>query len=148
MSFCPHCHHSVDLTDDLCQWCGALLSATPAGNSTPFSTSRSSRFCAVCKSSLGPDADFCKTCGAVAEPLLSVGKYPTRSTRELNTGDLLDGKYEVLHPMDSGGMGRVYFAYNATLKRYVVIKTLLSEDDPQLVAQSIKEREFLGEFNH
>ncbi|GHO95408.1 hypothetical protein KSF_054560 [Reticulibacter mediterranei] len=45
-------------------------------------------------------------------------------------------------------MGAVYLADDQILKRRVVIKALLSEDDPDLVAQSVKEREFLAAIKH
>jgi len=45
-------------------------------------------------------------------------------------------------------MGSVCLAEDLTLKRKVVIKALLNNNDPEMVAQSVKEREFLAEINH
>jgi serine/threonine protein kinase len=45
-------------------------------------------------------------------------------------------------------MGAVFLAEDQLLKRQVVIKALLSENDPDLIAQSIKEREFLAAIKH
>jgi serine/threonine-protein kinase PknG len=45
-------------------------------------------------------------------------------------------------------MGAVYLAEDQILKRPVVIKALLSGDDPELAAQSVKEREFLAAMKH
>jgi serine/threonine-protein kinase PknG len=45
-------------------------------------------------------------------------------------------------------MGAVYLAEDLLLRRKVVIKTLLDSSDPELVAMSIKEREFLAAIKH
>lgn len=45
-------------------------------------------------------------------------------------------------------MGSVFLAEDQLLKRQVVIKALLSENDQDLIAQSIKEREFLAAIKH
>ncbi|GHO48800.1 hypothetical protein KSX_69630 [Ktedonospora formicarum] len=66
----------------------------------------------------------------------------------MQRGALLNGKYSVLKEIGAGGMGAVYLAEDVVLKRRVVIKALLSDDDPDLVAQSVKEREFLAAIKH
>ena len=63
-------------------------------------------------------------------------------------GTMLAGKYRLEKIIGSGGMGSVHLAEDITLKRKVVIKTLLNSDDPELVELSVKEREFLAEINH
>src|SRR5262249_9510235 len=68
--------------------------------------------------------------------------------KKLKPNDILQGKYQIQNSIGSGGMGSVYLAYDLSLKRHVVIKGLLSENDPDLVEQSIKEREFLAALKH
>ncbi len=48
----------------------------------------------------------------------------------------------------SGGMGAVWLAEDLVLHRKVVIKALLNSADPELVEQSVKEREFLAQLKH
>jgi serine/threonine-protein kinase PknG len=54
----------------------------------------------------------------------------------------------ITREIGEGGMGAVLLAEDQLLKRSVVMKALLSEDDPDLIAQSIKEREFLAAIKH
>ncbi len=61
---------------------------------------------------------------------------------------MLNGKYKIVKEIGEGGMGAVYLAEDEVLKRRVVIKGLLSEDDPDMVEQSVKEREFLAAIKH
>ena len=68
-------------------------------------------------------------------------------TSRLKLGSVLNGKYD--HQSDwLRRHGAVYLAEDPLLKRPVVIKALLSSDDPDLVAQSVKEREFLAAIKH
>jgi serine/threonine-protein kinase PknG len=63
-------------------------------------------------------------------------------------GSVINDKYRIVKPIGSGGMGSVYLAEDLVLKRQVVIKTLLTDATPDIVAQSIKEREFLASIKH
>jgi len=71
-----------------------------------------------------------------------------KHVKKLQPNDVLHGKYQIHKSVGEGGMGIVYLAQDLVLKRHVVIKALLSEDDPGLVAQSIQEREFLAALKH
>ena len=79
--------------------------------------------------------------GFVASPAASVASI-------LQMGSILNNKYKIVKQVGSGGMGAVYLAEDLVLKRQVVIKALLSDDDPDMVEQSVKEREFLAEIKH
>ena len=51
-----------------------------------------------------------------------------------NGGEILDGTYEILKEIGSGGTGVVYLAYHRRLKKYVVVKKLkTSMRDPQKI---------------
>jgi serine/threonine-protein kinase PknG len=84
----------------------------------------------------------------VTGPAGSFASTPGSTTTGLQIGSILNNKYKVTRTIGAGGMGSVYLADDLVLKRQVVIKGLLSEDDPDLVEQSIKEREFLAAIKH
>ena len=67
----------------------------------------------------------------------------------LSTGDRL-GPYEILAPLGAGGMGEVYRARDARLKRQVAIKILppLLAADPDRLARLQREAEVLASLNH
>ena len=67
----------------------------------------------------------------------------------LSTGDRL-GPYEILAPLGAGGMGEVYRARDARLKRQVAIKILppLLAADPDRLARLQREAEVLAALNH
>jgi serine/threonine-protein kinase len=70
-------------------------------------------FCPSCHAE-NPDAsEACFTCG--------------RALYALTQGVVLNQRYEVLSPLGSGGMGRVYKAYDRVLDEHVAIKVLRSE---------------------
>src|SRR6266540_3423781 len=95
------------------------------------------RACPNCRQPLQPGDDICENCGAAPAP-----------TSRLNVGRVLNHKYKITKAIGSGGMGAVYLAEDQILKRPVVIKVLLSSDDPDLATQSVKEREFLAAIKH
>ena len=57
-------------------------------------------------------------------------------------------RYRKVRLLGTGGQGAVYLADDQVLKRQVVIKALLSDNDPEMAAQSVKEREFLAAIKH
>ena len=60
------------------------------------------------------------------------------------------GPYEILAPIDAGGMGEVYRALDTKLKREVVLKVLpdSSASEPERVARFQREAEVLAALNH
>ena len=60
------------------------------------------------------------------------------------------GSYEILSPIGSGGMGEVYRARDAKLKREVAIKILPGRvsTNPQHIARFQREAEVLASLNH
>src|SRR5437870_4357176 len=60
------------------------------------------------------------------------------------------GTYEIVSLLGKGGMGEVYRAHDAKLKREVAIKTLPDEfsRDPERVSRFQREAEALAALNH
>ncbi|BCL84258.1 serine/threonine-protein kinase [Ktedonobacteria bacterium brp13] len=99
---------------------------------------------------------FCNRCGfrfvvSTTSPAASaaIEQLPSvASQAPLTVGSILHNKYRITKEIGAGGMGTVYLAEDQILKRLVVIKVLLTDDDPDLVTQSVKEREFLAAIKH
>jgi serine/threonine-protein kinase PknG len=105
---------------------------------------------------------FCRKCGFnfVGSGLVTSSQLSTAhphfanqdglTAMEVREGMMLgeNGKYRVTKMIGKGGMGAVFLAEDTVLKRQVVIKALLHSDDPDMVAASIKEREFLAMVKH
>ena len=60
------------------------------------------------------------------------------------------GKYEIVSELGRGGMGVVYKAWEASLKRFVAIKMLSDRpsDDPALAARFLREAQAVADLNH
>jgi eukaryotic-like serine/threonine-protein kinase len=67
----------------------------------------------------------------------------------LTTGTRL-GPYEILAPLGAGGMGKVYRAHDAKLKRDVALKVLPEAfaQDPDRMLRFQREAEVLASLNH
>ncbi len=158
---CPNCQQTVSPGDDICENCGVVLATTSALKQTTASPvtniqqalSPLQEECPQCHAPRIPGVKFCNHCGyrfaTVTSPAASsaISQSNTfKQTTQLVQGSILNGKYKIVIEIGKGGMGAVYLADDITLKRRVVIKALLSEDDPELVAQSVKEREFLADI--
>lgn len=68
----------------------------------------------------------------------------------LKVGTILNGRYEIISAIGSGGMSYVYKAKDVTLKRLVAVKTLKEEysSDPGIVAKFSREAEAAGGLSH
>jgi serine/threonine-protein kinase PknG len=158
---CSTCKAPVEPGDDVCENCGMVLSAvtsatlvrttSPQVASTPPISALTE--CPRCHARRKPEAKFCNGCrlrydSAASAQLASQPAVAAPSTSGLRVGDLLNNKYKITREIGEGGMGAVFLAEDQLLKRQVVIKALLSENDPDLIAQSIQEREFLAAIKH
>jgi serine/threonine-protein kinase PknG len=158
MTVCPNCQQPISQGDEICEQCGVVLAtATITTRPTSFSPppSQQQEECPQCHSPHAPGVKFCNQCGfrfaTGSSPAASspVSQPPLAApTIQLGVGSLLHDKYRITKEIGAGGMGAVYLAEDQVLKRRVVIKALLSDDDPDLVAQSVKEREFLAAVKH
>ncbi len=118
--------------------------------------------CPSCSSPINDGDRFCRKCGFnfVGSGLVTSSKISTNTPHfasqtdggdiELTEGMMLgdNGKYRITKMIGKGGMGAVFLADDTILKRQVVIKALLHSDDADMVAASIKEREFLATVKH
>ncbi len=83
-------------------------------------------------------------CGNCREPFNFVTNRPS-----LSPGELVAGQYEILGPLAHGGMGWIYLGKdNAVSDRWVVLKGLLNQDDPDAIAAAVAERRFLAQIEH
>src|SRR4030042_5517353 len=57
------------------------------------------------------------------------------------------GRYEIICLLGEGGMGQVYKAYDPSLKRYVALK-ILSSDEPDLVERFLREARTQAQVQH
>ncbi len=107
------------------------------------------RFCSACGQPVGRASGdkpgrvtgFCSNCRT---PFDFVTNMPS-----LSAGELVGGQYEILGPIAHGGMGWIYLGRDrAVSNRWVVLKGLLNEDDPDAVASAVAERQFLARIEH
>jgi tRNA A-37 threonylcarbamoyl transferase component Bud32 len=58
------------------------------------------------------------------------------------------GQYQLIEPIGHGGMATVYKAYQESLDRYVAVKVLLSNRDPQFAARFKREARAIAALQH
>ncbi|WP_396125071.1 MULTISPECIES: serine/threonine protein kinase [unclassified Corynebacterium] len=67
----------------------------------------------------------------------------------LGPGDVVGDQYEVLGVLERGGMGWIYLAKDRNITgRVVVLKSIVSRDNPRDYAAAVAEREFLADITH
>lgn len=68
---------------------------------------------------------------------------------QLVAGEMVAGQYEILGPLAHGGMGWIYLGRDkAVSDRWVVLKGLLNDDDPDALIAAVAERQFLAQIEH
>ena len=107
------------------------------------------RFCSSCGRPVGRGEDgeagrvkgFCGSCRTRFD---FVTNEPS-----LRPGELVAGQYQILGPLAHGGMGWIYLGRDkAVSDRWVVLKGLLNEADPDAVLAAVAERQFLAQIDH
>src|SRR5580704_16270378 len=61
----------------------------------------------------------------------------TRSRREFAVGDTIDRKYQLVRPLEKGGMGEVWVAHNLALDVQVALKLILPEHGSELADERL-----------
>lgn len=104
--------------------------------------------CPFCGHALRPGARHCPNCGKKlprdARPTVEPVKI---ANSVLQPGLVIAERYGLESVLGEGGMGRAWKAFDQHLKKYVVIKTIVTEDD-QLREELRKEAEFLINIRH
>jgi serine/threonine protein kinase len=92
--------------------------------------------CPLCDAENDASAEACFTCG--------------RAFDALTQGFVLSGRYEVRRPVGSGGMGRVYEAFDRVLEEPVAIKVLRGEltGDPDMARRFRHEIKLARRISH
>ncbi|MFN8531514.1 MAG: tetratricopeptide repeat protein [Anaerolineae bacterium] len=138
---CPHCHKMTSTASGFCDECGlelatqALKPVTAAQVMATGEVANTGRLsCPFCGHSLRPNARHCPNCGkkltpegeakAKAKPVELEGPPSA-----LQIGKVVAERYGIEALLGQGGMGRAWKAYDRNLTKYVVIKTVATEDE-------------------
>ena len=121
--------------------------------------------CPNCQQPLREGAQFCTNCGARTVAVSGEEQAASLSTVEMDSvagkdegfeagdslvGRVLDGKYEIVAPLGSGGMGAVYRARRVHIGDEVAIKVLHSRltNDEKLVERFRREARAAAQLHH
>ncbi len=98
-----------------------------------------SRFCADCGTQLGP----AKGTSIIAEILQA-------PIRELTTGSIFVGRYQVIEELGKGGRGRVYKVFDTDIQEKVALKLLKPEiaSDAETIERFSNELKFARKISH
>jgi len=110
--------------------------------------------CPQCGSDNPADTSFCGRCGsrlnASADMPFSFTRTIQKQVTEFAKGSLIAGKYEIIEELGRGGMGVIYKAGDAKLKRTIALKFLSSVllGEPGHRARFLREAQTASALNH
>jgi serine/threonine protein kinase/Tfp pilus assembly protein PilF len=120
--------------------------------------------CPKCQYENPQDTRFCGNCAAPLRPKTSSSEvsFPAETmqtpVRELDTGSLFAGRYQVIEELGRGGMGRVYKVLDTKIREKVALKLIrpeIAEDHEALerfgnelrLARKIRHKNICGMFD-
>jgi serine/threonine protein kinase/Flp pilus assembly protein TadD len=91
--------------------------------------------CPRCRHDNPAETRFCGKCAAPLDPTALPTETIQAPLRELETGSLFAGRYQVIEELGRGGMGRVYKVHDTELNEKIALKLLRPEiaADPETV---------------
>jgi len=153
---CPHCHKMTSQASGFCDECGlelatqALKPVTAAQLMQTGTMEMADRSkCPNCGHTLRPNARHCPNCGKKLPRAEAPAPAPKTSgpPSALQVGLVIAERYGLETILGEGGMGRAWKAYDRHLNKYVVIKTMVTQDDA-LRRELQKEAEVLINIRH
>jgi len=91
--------------------------------------------CVRCRHDNPAETKFCGNCAAPLDPSALPTETLHAPIRELATGSIFAGRYQVIEELGRGGMGRVYKVHDTELNEKIALKLLRPEiaGDPETV---------------
>ena len=110
--------------------------------------------CPKCQFENPTDSSFCAKCGTQIKPskekFFSSTETLKTPIKELATGTIFAGRYEVIEELGKGGMGKVYKVFDKKIKEKVALKLLKPEiaSDEETIGRFSNELKFARKIAH
>lgn len=110
--------------------------------------------CPKCSFENPSDTHFCGNCAAPLHPEEKTSSPLTKTfqaqAKELKTGSIFAGRYEVIEELGRGGMGRVYKVFDKKIKEKIALKLLSPEisADEKMIERFENELKFARKISH
>jgi serine/threonine protein kinase len=100
--------------------------------------------CPKCRFDNPQDTSYCGKCGTKFDstPQISVTRTLVTTTDELIRGTVFAGRYEIIEELGTGGMGKVYRAFDKQIEEEVALKLL----KPEIAAEKRTVERFRNEL--
>jgi serine/threonine-protein kinase PknG len=110
----------------------------------------SHRYCGQCGAAVGRGRDGRP---GYPEGICPYDGTPFSFVPRLRPGEVVDARYEIMGALAHGGFGWIYLALDRNVSesgadRWVVLKGLIDNEDPDAVSSALAERRFLVEVDH